>query len=167
MTQLTFEYDSTDMTQLTFGDAEYAGKGKTTRREVFLAEMDHVVPWKSLLGLIEPFYPLAGRGRQPYPLETMLRVHLMQNWFGLSDPGMEEALFRGGLDAPVRWAEPAGGHSRREHHPALSPPAGAKRDRAPDPGAGQRAPDPQGAAAQAWHDGGRHDLRGAQFDQER
>jgi IS5 family transposase len=81
------------MSQLTFGDAEYAGKRKTTRREVFLCEMDQVVPWKSLVGLIEPFYPLAGRGRQPYPLETMLRVHLMQNWFGLSDPGMEEALY--------------------------------------------------------------------------
>ena len=81
------------MSQLTFGDAEYAGKRKTTRREVFLEEMDQVVPWKSLLGLIEPFYPLAGRGRQPYALETMLRVHLMQNWFGLSDPGMEEALY--------------------------------------------------------------------------
>jgi IS5 family transposase len=81
------------MSQLTFGDAEYASKGKTTRRERFLAEMDQVVPWKSLLGLIEPFYPEAGNGRQPYPLETMLRVHLMQNWFGLSDPGMEEALY--------------------------------------------------------------------------
>jgi IS5 family transposase len=81
------------MSQLTFGDAEYAGKGKTTRRERFLTEMDQVVPWKSLLGLIEPFYPEAGRGRQPYPLDTMLRVHLMQNWFGLSDPGMEEALY--------------------------------------------------------------------------
>ena len=81
------------MSQLTFGDAEYAGKGKTTRRERFLTEMDEVVPWKSLLGLIEPFYPEAGNGRQPYPLDTMLRVHLMQNWFGLSDPGMEEALY--------------------------------------------------------------------------
>src|SRR4030095_7826361 len=82
------------MSQLTFGDAEYAGKRKTTRREAFLTEMDQVVPWNSLMGLIEPFYPLAGRGRQPYPLETMLRVHLMQNWFGLSDPGMEEASTR-------------------------------------------------------------------------
>ena len=81
------------MSQLTFGDAEYAGKRKTTRREAFLTEMDQVVSWKSVLGLIEPFYPLAGRGRQPYPLETMLRVHLMQNWFGLSDPGMEESLY--------------------------------------------------------------------------
>ncbi len=81
------------MSQLTFGDAEYAGKGKTTRRERFLAEMDQVVRWKSLLRLIEPFYPEAGNGRQPYALDTMLRVHLMQNWFGLSDPGMEEALY--------------------------------------------------------------------------
>ena len=81
------------MSQMSFGDAEYAGKRKQTRREVFLGEMEQVVPWKSLLDLIEPFYPIAGGGRQPYPLETMLRVHLMQNWFGLSDPAMEEALY--------------------------------------------------------------------------
>jgi hypothetical protein len=74
------------MGQLTFGDLEYAGKRKATRRELFLAEMDQIVPWKSLLGLIEPFYPLPGRGRQPYPLQTMLRMHLMQNWFGLVRP---------------------------------------------------------------------------------
>ena len=72
------------MSQMTFGDAEYAGKRKKTRREVFLEEMEQVVPWKSLLSLIEPMYPKAGRGRHPYPLETMLRVHLMQNWFGLA-----------------------------------------------------------------------------------
>ena len=81
------------MSQISFGDAEYAGKRKKTRREVFLEEMEQVVPWKSLLKVIEPFYPVAGRGRRPYPLETMLRVHLMQNWFGLSDPAMEEALY--------------------------------------------------------------------------
>lgn len=81
------------MTQLTFGDLEYAGKRKRTRREVFLAEMEQVVPWRELLTLIEPHYPKAGRGRRPYPLASMLRIHLMQNWFGLSDPGMEEALY--------------------------------------------------------------------------
>src|SRR5665213_1815676 len=81
------------MSQMSFGDAEYAGKRKKTRREVFLEEMDQVVPWKSLLTLIEPLYPIAGRGRHPYPLKTMLCVHLMQNWFGLSDPAMEEALY--------------------------------------------------------------------------
>ena len=77
---------------MSFGDAEYTSKKKQTRREVFFAEMERVVPWKSLLNLIEPFYPIAGNGRHPYPLEKMLRVHLMQNWFTLSDPAMEEAL---------------------------------------------------------------------------
>jgi len=69
------------MSQISFSDAEYAGKRKKTRREVFLEEMEQVVPWKALLKVIEPHYPIAGRGRRPYPLEAMLRVHLMQNWF--------------------------------------------------------------------------------------
>ncbi len=81
------------MSQISFSDAEHAGKRKKTRREVFLAEMELVVPWKALLKVIEPHYPVAGRGRRPYPLEAMLRVHLMQNWFALSDPAMEEALY--------------------------------------------------------------------------
>src|SRR5512137_1029612 len=81
------------MGQISFSDAEYAGKRKKTRREIFLEEMERVVPWKALLKVIEPFYPVAGRGRRPYPMETMLRVHLMQNWFALSDPAMEEALY--------------------------------------------------------------------------
>ena len=81
------------MKQMSFSDAEFAGKKKQTRRERFLGEMDKVVPWKPLLNLIEPHYPMAGKGRRPYPLSTMLRVHLMQNWFGLSDPAMEEALY--------------------------------------------------------------------------
>jgi IS5 family transposase len=81
------------MSQISFADAEYAGKRKKTRREVFLEEMELVVPWKALLALISPHYPMAGRGRRPYPLESMLRVHLMQNWFALSDPAMEEALY--------------------------------------------------------------------------
>jgi transposase, IS5 family len=81
------------MSQISFADAEYAGKRKKTRREVFLEEMELVVPWKVLLKLIEPHYPVAGRGRRPYELESMLRVHLMQNWFALSDPAMEEALY--------------------------------------------------------------------------
>lgn len=54
------------MSQMSFGDAEYAGKRKKTRREEFLAEMDQVIPWASLLKLIEPLYPVAGRGRHPY-----------------------------------------------------------------------------------------------------
>ncbi len=87
------------MTQLTFSDAEYAGKRKRTRREVFLDEMDKVMPWDALLVLIEPHYPKAGRGRRPYPLATMLRIHFLQQWYALSDPGMEEALYE---IAPLR-----------------------------------------------------------------
>lgn len=81
------------MKQISFSDAEYLGKRKKTRRETFLAEMEEVVPWEALLGLIEPVYPKAGNGRPPYALSVMLRIHLMQNWFGYSDPGMEEALY--------------------------------------------------------------------------
>jgi IS5 family transposase len=80
------------MSQISFADAEYAGKRKKTRREVFLQEMELVAPWKVLLKIIEPHYPVAGRGRR-YALEAMLRVHLMQNWFALSDPAMEESLY--------------------------------------------------------------------------
>jgi IS5 family transposase len=82
------------MMQLSFGDAEHTGKRKRTRREIFLAEMEQVVPWNTLLKLIAPHYPKMGRpGRQPYPLATMLRIHLLQQWYALSDPGMEEALY--------------------------------------------------------------------------
>jgi IS5 family transposase len=93
--------------QLTFGDAESLGERKQTRRERFLAEMEQVVPWTFLLGLIEPHYPKTGRpGRQPYPLATMLRIHFLQQWYALSDPGMEEALY----DTPVmrRFAQLGG-----------------------------------------------------------
>ncbi len=80
--------------QLSFGDAEQMGKRKRTRKEIFLAQMDQVVPWKALLALIEPHYPKTGQpGRQPYPLGTMLRIHFLQQWYALSDPGMEEALY--------------------------------------------------------------------------
>ncbi len=79
--------------QLTFGAAEGLGKRKQTRREIFLGEMEQVVPWKSLLSLIESHYPTSGRrGRPPYALATMLRIHLLQQWYALSDPGMEDAL---------------------------------------------------------------------------
>jgi len=65
------------MSQLSFSDAEYLGKRKRTRREVFLSQMEQVVPWAALVGLIEPHYPKAGRGCRPYALETMLRIYLL------------------------------------------------------------------------------------------
>jgi transposase, IS5 family len=63
------------MSQISFADAEYAGKRKKTWREVFLEEMERVVPWKVLVKFTEPHYPVAGHGRRPYALESMLRVH--------------------------------------------------------------------------------------------
>src|SRR3546814_11859911 len=81
------------MSQLSFSDAEFVGKRKVTRREKFLAEMERAIPWKVFANLVEPHYPKAGKGRRPYPLEVMLRIHFMQQWFSLSDPAMEEALY--------------------------------------------------------------------------
>ena len=66
---------------------------KQTRRAVFLDQMTAVVPWERFEQLIRPHYPVAGRGRRPYPLGAMLKIHFMQQWFGLSDPAMEEALW--------------------------------------------------------------------------
>lgn len=79
--------------QLTLAALAWQNKGKTLRRERFLAEMDAVVPWAALCAIIEPHYPKAGNGTQPYPLELMLRIHCLQHWFNLSDPGAEEALY--------------------------------------------------------------------------
>jgi IS5 family transposase len=66
---------------------------KQTRREVFLEQMSAVVPWDRFEQLIVVHYPASGRGRRPYPLRSMLKIHFMQQWFGLSDPAMEEALW--------------------------------------------------------------------------
>ena len=84
--------------QLGFGDYEQSTAKKRTKRERFLSEMEAVVPWKALLDLIEPYYPKTSSkgGRPPYPLETMLRIHLLQQWYSLSDPAMEDALIEVG-----------------------------------------------------------------------
>jgi len=65
---------------------------KRTRRREFLDEMDRVVPWSDLVAQIAPFMPEGKRGRPPFPVESLLRIHFMQQWFTLSDPAMEEAL---------------------------------------------------------------------------
>src|SRR6202163_1967106 len=66
---------------------------KKTRRAMFLEEMEQVVPWKKLCGLIEPHYPKPGNGRRPKELEKMLRIYFLQQWFNLADPAVEEALY--------------------------------------------------------------------------
>lgn len=79
--------------QQTFASVAWQNKGKQTRRERFLAEMDAIIPWTQLLELIEPHYPKAGNGRPPLGLEKMLRIYFLQIWFNLSDPAAEESLY--------------------------------------------------------------------------
>jgi IS5 family transposase len=79
--------------QRTFASMAWQGKGKVTRRDRFLAEMDAVIPWTRLLGLIAPHYPKAGHGRQPLGMEKMLRIYFLQQWFNLSDPQAEDAIY--------------------------------------------------------------------------
>ena len=83
------------MSQLSFATLDYAAKKKRTKRDVFLAEMERVVPWARLSSVIEPHYPKASPngGRRPFPLLVMLRIYLLQQWYQLSDPGAEEALY--------------------------------------------------------------------------
>jgi IS5 family transposase len=86
--------DITDMSQRSFASAEYAMKKKLTRREKFLAEMERIVPWARLIAVIEPLYPKSGRvGRQPVGVVKMLRMYCLQQWYGLADEALEDALY--------------------------------------------------------------------------
>lgn len=80
------------MNQISLGQSGFEHRPKRTRKQIFLSEMEQIVPWQALVSLIEPHYPKAGNGRPPYAIAAMLRIHFMQQWFGLSDPAMEEAL---------------------------------------------------------------------------
>ena len=80
--------------QKSFADVEYAAKRKTTRRERFLMELERITPWSELLAALAPFYPKGeGRGRPPIGLERMLRMYIVQQSLGLSDEGIEDALY--------------------------------------------------------------------------
>jgi len=81
------------MKQMTLAQGSFEPYRKPTRREKFLSEMEQVVPWQALCDLLEPFYPRAGNGRPPVGLMKMLRLHFLQHWYNLSDPGLEEALY--------------------------------------------------------------------------
>ncbi len=79
--------------QTSFAQAEFAGKKKVTRREKFLTRMEEVLPWARLLAVIAPHYPKGERGRPPLGLERMLRVYFLQQWYGLADEALEDALY--------------------------------------------------------------------------
>src|SRR5450830_585285 len=81
-------------TQISFARSEYEGKKKITRREVFLAKMEQVVPWARLMEVIEPYYPKSGkRGRPPIGLQRILRMYFVQQWYGLADEAVEDAIY--------------------------------------------------------------------------
>jgi IS5 family transposase len=82
------------MSQRSFASAEFALKKKRTRREKFLADMERVVPWSRLVAVIEPLYPTSGRvGRQPMGVSKMLRMYLLQQWYGLADEALEDSIY--------------------------------------------------------------------------
>jgi len=80
-------------TQTSFASHEFASKGRTTRREKFLSQMQAIVPWTALLAVIEPHYPKGLRGRPPIGLERMLRIYFLQQWYNLSDEALEDSLY--------------------------------------------------------------------------
>jgi len=102
------------MKQLSLGESGFERKTKRTRKREFLDEMNLVVPWAELVSLIAPHAPAPGAkgGRPPFAVETMLRIHFLQQWFNLSDPAMEEALY----DTPM-FREFAGLDMGEDHLP--------------------------------------------------
>ena len=81
------------MKQQTFSDIEYSNRKRKNKREEFLESMDGIIPWEYWASIIRPCYPSGKRGRPPKNIETMLRMYLMQNWFNLSDEGIEDAIY--------------------------------------------------------------------------
>ena len=79
--------------QMSFAQCEYAMKRKVTRRERFLFDMEQVVPWERLVAVIEPHYPKGERGRPPVGVERMLRIYFLQQWYGLADEAIEDAIY--------------------------------------------------------------------------
>ena len=85
---------STRHQQTSFAQAEYRAKKKLTRRDIFLAKMEQMMPWSRLLAVVEPHYPKSGkRERPPIGIEHMLRMYFIQQWYGLADVAVEDAIY--------------------------------------------------------------------------
>ena len=85
------------MNQISLSQTGFELSAKRTRKRIFLDEMQRIIPWDILVGMIAKHAPSGANGRPPHPVAVMLRIHFMQQWFGLSDPAMEEALH----DTPI------------------------------------------------------------------
>ena len=148
--------------------ASFEKYGRKSKRELFLDQMNQVVPWSELLGLVEPVYPKAGNGRQPVGLAIMLRTYFLQQWFGLSDPGMEEAFYESpvlrrfaGVDLGVAAAPDETTILRFRHLLEQHDLCGEMLDD------GEPLPGNQGHPHHHRHHRRRDDYPCAQFDQER
>src|SRR6059058_805271 len=140
---------------------------RKTRRAIFLEEMEQVVPWGELCALVAPHYPQPGKGRRPVGVERMLRIYFLQQWFNLSDPAVEEALYDSavmrqfvGIDlgcepVPDETTVCKFRHLLEEHQLGGT-----------DPGAGEPAPAGAGGANHDGHDRGRDHPARTHFDQE-
>ena len=140
---------------------------KKTRRAIFLEEMEQVVPWRELCALVEPRYPKPGNGRPPVGVERMLRIYFLQQWFNLSDPAVEEALYDSaalrqfvGIDlgcepVPDETTVCKFRHLLEEHQLGGT-----------NPGNGEPAPASTGGANHHRHDRGRDHSARPHFDQE-
>ena len=112
-----------------FSRAEFADKKKITRREQFLTRMAALIPWAKRLAVIEPFYPKGERGRPPIGLERMLRVYFLQQWHGLADEALADALHdRQALQGFARIETDRRGRAGR--HSALEIPPSARKAKA-------------------------------------
>ena len=128
-------------TQTSFSELEYAAKKKLTRRDRFLTEIEAVTPWEELVAVIEPHYPKGGRGRPPIGVERMLRMYIAQNCFGLSDEGIEDALYVSPSHPPLRWHRlGARGRTGCHHAAEVPPPARREEPHCRDLRGHQRAP---------------------------
>ena len=113
------------MRRRSFGSLEYEHKKVKTRRQKFLERMDTLVPWEELEKRIAPVYPKPGRGRRPYPLRVMLRIHCLQLWVQPQRPRHGAGALRLPLDARVHGPQPLRADSRWDDHPPFPAPAGA------------------------------------------
>jgi IS5 family transposase len=109
------------MKQSSFSDPEYANKKKTTRRERFLLEMDSIIPWSVLVKPIKRIYPKGHTGRPPIPLEAMLRIYFLQQWYSLSDHGLivSEGTI---VDATIIGASGSTKNKEKKRDPDMKPP---------------------------------------------
>src|SRR5271170_4846453 len=139
---------------------------KKTRRAMFLEEMEQVVPWAKLCVLIEPHYPKPGNGRRPKELEQMLRIYFLQQWFNLSDPAVEEALYDSATLRQFAGIDLGSGPVPDETTGVQVPSfAGSAQFGRRDFGDGKSAPAGQRGADHHRHDRGCDPDPRAQFDQ--